>query len=134
MLSGMASRLTDTGFDLTSLRERGRYQALDADEYLSHGMCGNEPDEALLVEFVHRLEQANATAADDASTRLVVFGEIAPTLLRDGNIDGALAIERIWHSHASFHTLCSYCATDLEADGRREVFNQLCTVHHAVSS
>ena len=130
MLSGIASRLTDIGFDLTSLGERGRYRALNAEEYLSHGMRGDEPDEALLVELVHGLGHASA----GESTRVVVFGEVAPLLLRDGNIDGALAIERIWHSHASFHTLCSYSSADLEAHGRREVFDQLCAVHHAVSS
>jgi DNA-binding NarL/FixJ family response regulator len=133
MLDGVASRLTDARFDLTSLGERGRYQAFDAEEYLSHAMHGDEPDEASLVEFLQGLEHARVTSAEGKSKDLVVFGEVAPLLLRDGNIRGALAIERIWHSHASrFHTLCSYGA-DLEADGRREVFNQLCAVHDTVS-
>jgi CheY-like chemotaxis protein len=134
MLSGMASRLTDIGFDLASLSEGGRYQAVDAEEYLSHSMRGDEPDEASLVELLHRLEHASATAADGASIRPVVFGEVAPLLWQDGNIAGALTIERIWHSHASFHTLCSYRSADVEAYGRREVFHELCAVHHAVSS
>jgi DNA-binding NarL/FixJ family response regulator len=134
MLSGMASRLTDSGFDLTSLSACGRYQVFNAEESLSHIMRGDEPDEASLVELVRRLKHASGTASDGASTGLVVFGELAALLVRDGNIDGALALERIWHRYASFHTLCSYCRADVKADGGRQIFDQLCAVHHAVSS
>ena len=134
MLDGIGSRLTDARFDLTALGERGRYQAFDAEEYLSHGMRGDEPDEASLVEFVHKLEHSRVTSAEGPSRNLVAFGEIAPVLLRDGNIRGALAIERIWHSHASFHTLCSYCSADLAGDGRREVLNDLYAIHGTVSA
>ena len=133
MLSGIASRLIHGGFDLTSLSDVGRYQAVDAEQYLSHGMRGDKPDEAALVDLVHGLAHPSAPAADGESPRVVVFGEVAPLLVRDGNIDGALAIERIWHRHAAFQTLCSYCRTDL-AHGRREVFDEVCAVHQAVSS
>ena len=135
MLDGVASRLTDARFDLTTLGERGRYQAIDAEHYLSRSMRGNDPDEASLVEFVRGIEHRRVTSVDRESNGVVVFGEIAPLLLRDGNIRGALAVERIWHRHAiGFHTLCSYSRGDLDSDGRREVFAQVCAVHQAVSA
>jgi hypothetical protein len=73
--------------------------------------------------------------AEGTSKNLVVIGELAGLLLQDGNIRGALAIERIWHRHSSrFHTLCSYCCADLEAHGGHEVFTEFSAVHHTVSA
>jgi len=58
---------------------------------------------------------------------------VAPLLLQDGNVRGALALERIWHSHSSrFQTLCSYRSADLETCGH-ETADQLYAVHQAVS-
>jgi CheY-like chemotaxis protein len=133
LLSGVSARLTGEGFDLTFLGERGRFQALDAEEYLSHAMRGDQLDEAVLVELVHRLERARVTSAVGNPKGLVVFGEIAPLQLREGNIHGALAIERLWHSQASFHTLCSYSCADVEAQGGRDLVDLLCALHQAVS-
>jgi DNA-binding NarL/FixJ family response regulator len=135
MLDRVASRLTDARFDLASLAARGRYQAFDAEECLSNAMRGDEPDEASLVEFMGKLEHARVTCAEGTSKELVAFGEIAPLLLRDGNMRGALALERMWHSRATrFHTLCSYCCFDLDAHGGRDAFRQLYAVHGTVSA
>ena len=134
LLDGLTSRLADDGFDLGSLAARGRYLALDAEAYLSRIMRGDEPDEAALVGLLRTLEDAHAASDDGGARDLVVFGEVAPLLLRDGNVRGALAIERIWHSHSSrFRTLCSYCSADTKASGWHEAVGPLHAVHHAVS-
>lgn len=134
LLSAIASRLTDIGCDLTALVEGGRYQPFDAEQCLSDVMRGDEPDEATIVDIVRSLENVAATAANAAPARVVVLGELSPLLLRKGNIDGALAIERIWHRHASFHTLCSYCRADIEAVDRPDSFDRLHALHEAISS
>jgi len=130
LLDRLAARLTDAGFDLGA---RGRYQALDAEECLAHVMRGDEPDEAALLELMRTIEDAHAASAERKARNLVLCGEVAPLLLRDGNIRGALALERIWHSHSSrFQTLCSYRSADLETCGH-ETADQLYAVHQAVS-
>jgi len=128
----LAAHLSGAGVDLAVLGAR-RYQALDAEECLAHVMRGDEPDEAALLELMRTIEDAHAASAEGKARNLVLCGEVAPLLLRDGNIRGALALERIWHSHSSrFQTLCSYRSADLETCGH-ETADQLCAVHQAVS-
>jgi DNA-binding NarL/FixJ family response regulator len=130
MLSSVASRLTDAGLDLTSLGER--FQTVNSEVFLS---TGDEPDVASIAEIIDGLERASMTAA--GSRGVVVFGEIAPLLMREGHIQGALAVERAWHSHpgaSRLHTLCSYDLACLEGNDRREAFDQVCATHLAVST
>jgi DNA-binding NarL/FixJ family response regulator len=133
MVSGVTSRLIDAGLDLASLGDH--YQTADADEWLSDIIRGDESDEVSIGEIVDRLERARTTARDE-SAGLIMFGELAALLIRDGNIRGGLAIERAWHSHPGanrVHTLCSYHRSSLEAADQCEVFDQLCAAHLAVS-
>jgi len=135
LLDGVTSRLADEGFDLASLGARGRYQTLDAEKYLTRIMRGDEPDETAIIELMRTLEDAHAATADGNGKNLVVCGEIAPLLLGDGNVRGALTIERIWHRHSSrFQTLCSYRGVDLDLCGQREAVDQLLAVHQTVSA
>jgi len=128
----LAAHLSGAGFDLAVLGAR-RYQALDAEECLAHVMRGDEPDEAALLELMRTIEDAHAASAEGKARNLVLCGEVAPLLLQDGNVRGALALERIWHGHSSrFQTLCTYRSADLETCGH-ETADQLYAVHHAVS-
>jgi DNA-binding NarL/FixJ family response regulator len=132
MLSGVTSRLRDARLDLASIG--GRFQTVDAEALLSEIMPG-EADEMSISDIVDRLERARAAAGGE-SAGLVVFGELADLLIRDGNIRGGLALERAWHSHpgtSRIHTLCSYNRASLEGNGRREVFDHVCAAHLAVS-
>jgi hypothetical protein len=136
MLRGVASRLTDAGLDLTALGDCGRYKASDAEQCLSRIMRGDEPDETSIGDIVNGLEHARITSDGGPSKGLVVFGELSALLVRDGNVRGALAIERAWHGHPGarrIHTLCSYDHASMEAGDRRDVFHQVCAAHHAVS-
>jgi len=133
LLDRLASRLAGDGFDLASLGARGRYQAHDAEDCLARAMRGGEPDEAALVGLMRTIEDAHAASAQGEARNLVVVGEVAPLLLRDGNVRGAVALERLWHRHSSrFQTLCSYRRADLETCGGREAVDQLYAVHQAV--
>ena len=135
LLRGLTSRLADAGFDLGSLAVRGRYQTLDAEECLSRIMRGDELDETALAGILRTLQDADAAPAQHESNNLVVFGEVAPVLWRNGNLRGALAIERAWHEHSGgFQTLCSYRRADLEACDQPEMVDQMYAVHQAVSA
>lgn len=135
LLDSLTSRLVDDGFDLASLRARGRYQELVAEECLSLVMRGDELDEAALTGLLRALENASASSAEHESNDLVVFGEVAPVLWHDGNVRAALTLERIWHEHSGgFQTLCSYRRADLEACDRPEAVDELYALHAAVSA
>jgi CheY-like chemotaxis protein len=135
LLDGLASRLTDDGFDLASLGARGRFQALNGEECVSRVLRGGEIDEAALVGLLGTVEAAPAALKEGESNDLVVFGEVSPLLWRDGDFRAALTLERIWHEHSGgFHTLCSYPRAELEACDRPEMIEQLYALHQAVSA
>ena len=135
LLDGLTSRLADDGFDLESLGARGRYQTIDAEEYLSRVMQGEDLDEAALIGLIRTLEDAHAASTQGGANNLVVFGEGAPLLLQHGNVRAALTLERVWHGHsAGFQTLCSYRSVDLEACDRPEAVDELYALHPAVSA
>ena len=135
LLDSLTSRLVDDGFDLASLRARGRYQTLVAEECLSLVMRGDELDEAALAGLLHALENPAAPSPECESNDLVVFGEVAPVLWQDGNVRAALMVERTWHAHSGgFQTLCSYRRADLEACDRPEAVDELYALHPAVSA
>ena len=135
LLDGLASRLADEGFDLESLGERGRYQAIDAEAYLSLAMQGGELDESAVVLLIRTLESAHAASNTGETNNLVVFGEGAPLLWHHGYVRAALTLERIWNEHSgSFQTLCAYPRADLEACDRPEAVDELYALHPAVSA
>ena len=135
LLDGLRSRLTEEGFDLESLGARGRYQTLDAEEYLSRVMQGEDLDEAALVLLIRTLEGAHAASTSEGAKKLVVIGEGAPLLLQHGHVRAALTLERVWHEHSgSFQTLCAYRRADLEACDRPDAVDELYRLHPAVSA
>ena len=135
LLDSLTSRLVDDGFNLASLRARGRYQTLVAEECLSLVMRGDDLDEAALAGLLHALKNASASSPERESNDLVVFGEVAPVLWQDGNVRAALMVERTWHTHSGgFQTLCSYRRADLEACDRPGAVDELYALHSAVSA
>lgn len=132
LLDSLTSRLAEEGFDLESLGARGRYQPLNVEEALPGVMRGDDLDEAALVEFIRTLEAGHAASTKDAPNNLVVFGEGAPLLLQRGYVRAALTLERVWHTHTSFQTLCSYRRDDLDACDQPEVVDHVYAAHQTV--
>jgi CheY-like chemotaxis protein len=134
LLDGLRSRLGDEGWDLASLGAQGRYRTLDAETYLSRTVRGHEVDETAIVDFLRSLEDDHAASATSGEPgNLVVLGEGAPMLLEDGNVRGAVALERIWHRHSNgFQTLCFYRNADLPTVDSPEDVDQLYALHPTI--
>lgn len=133
---GVAQRLKRWGWDLTSLTRRGQYISQESTGGLSQMMRDGQPDRAILAEIIDNLERARAAFSEGAPRRLTVFGDIAAPLCRDGHVEAALEIERIWDDLTRtlpFFTVCSYpadCFAHAAWEGR---LGSLCAVHGAVS-
>src|SRR4029453_5598315 len=77
---GLARRLRDRGWDLTA----GRYRALDPDDALSGFMRDGMPDPGILARVTADLNEYRLTSTGRASSRLVMYGEMAASLIASG--------------------------------------------------
>jgi hypothetical protein len=61
---------------------------------------------------------------------------MSPSLCRNGNVEGASELERIWNelTHAlPFFTVCPYSIDCFEYPEARSLFPNVCAEHNAVS-
>ena len=70
--------------------------ALDISDMLSQFMVDNWPDEALFQKAVSPVMVEALSASTSKEPRVMVCGECAPTLWREGKGDAALRVEQLW--------------------------------------
>ena len=123
-------RLTDQGFDVSTLRSQGEYVVLDAAEVLSKFMVGGQPDAdrfaAVLLPFI---EQAEA-----AGRRLRIYGEMVALLWADGNHKATIELEKMWNDlrkRKDFSLLCGYPVQPFDTDPANSIAD-VCAAHSAV--
>jgi hypothetical protein len=65
----------------------------------------------------------------------MILGNMVVPLIANGNVEGAIALEKQWNAlthDRPFLTLCGY-ATSCFEDGNSEVWSRACAEHWAVS-
>ena len=121
--------LRSRGFDVNGATNDGQIQWLDARKALSKFMVGNTPDADLFKESVGNLvEQAQV----DQSKSLRIFGEMVDLLVRDGNTEGAIDLERLWNDHGRTHgfsLLCAYVVGKFYREEHWHEFQLICDQH-----
>jgi CheY-like chemotaxis protein len=133
--TGIAQRLKDRGIDLEAMVAQGQCVVMDAAESLAKFMRNGRPDADLLADIVADLDRLRVSTRGPQSL-LTLFGEMAVILCRNGNIEAAVALERIWADltrQRPFFTLCSYPGECFQDSNSRELFPEVCNVHYAVS-
>lgn len=96
--------------------DEGRLVELDAAQTLDLFMRDGTPDAELFEETVGALVRKLAQRGP-----LHAFGEMVDLLWADGNVVGALELERIWgalQNDASFSLLCAYADGNVDYGGR----------------
>ena len=132
--AAILERLQADHVDVNAARERGNYVALDPRDTLSAVMEGNMPDAALCSETVNALVQ-KACNRRGQHARVAIFGECAPTLLADGNVEAAVGLEHIWDkvtTRCQADTLCGYLWSAFPEKENSPVFRRICAEHSAV--
>lgn len=115
---------------------QGQYVVLDAAESLSQFMRDGRPDADCLADVVGGLDRLRLSSARGPQSRLTIFGEMAVLLCRNGNVEAAVEVERIWSDLTrtlSFLTVCSYPIECFQDEGSRKLFPIVCAEHGAVS-
>jgi DNA-binding NarL/FixJ family response regulator len=132
----IAHHMQSSKMDLPAMERRGLYVATDAAQSLTEVMCGDRPDEACLAAIVEGLDRSRLESANGPASRLIVFGEMAVPLCRTGNVDGALAIERMWNrltARLPIFTICSYPIVCFQNERAQASLSNLYTEHQAIS-
>jgi hypothetical protein len=64
------------------------------------------------------------------------YGEMVDLLWKEGNTDGAIALEKLWNELAhqySFSLLCAYAVDDCLKEAQTAAFKRMCDQHsHAL--
>jgi hypothetical protein len=129
---GFAARLRAEGIDIED-KTRADIIWLDARETLDSFMEGGRPDPELFEMTIGNV----LTRLIAARSYLVVraYGEMVDLLWREGNTDGALALEALWNAIArkySFNLLCGYAMEAVFKRSSSHGLNDICAHHHRV--
>jgi PAS domain S-box-containing protein len=122
--------LTASGLDVAQVIASGDLVLLDANETLATFMVGGTPDPARFQLSVG----AAVGRATHGGRRVRAFGEMVDLLWRDGHVEAALQLERLWNELAKKHDfdlLCAYTMANLykTSSGR---FRDICELHDHV--
>jgi CheY-like chemotaxis protein len=131
---GLRARLRVRGWDVGgSPGERCLF--LDARETLKRFMRNGLPDAELLAEVVAELDDFRRAVANNATSRLTMFGNMVVSLIASGNAEGTIALEKQWNAlthDRPYFTLCGY-ATSCFYNGSADLWSRVCAEHWAVS-
>jgi DNA-binding NarL/FixJ family response regulator len=133
--ASLIPRLEADGVNVAAAIEQGRYIPLDAADTLSRLTVNDIPDPARCAKVVGDLIMGAAKGVRGANGRVVVCGEIAPTLLSKGNGEAAIQLERLWDEITrgyGVHTLCGYPSSAFPSREADPVFQRICAEHSAI--
>jgi DNA-binding NarL/FixJ family response regulator len=133
--ASLLSKLEADGVDVLAAIKQGRYIPLDADDILSRLTDNDVRDSDRCTKLVRDLIMEAAKGVGGDHARVVVCGEIAPTLLSKGNTEGAIKLERLWDEITrgyGVHMLCGYLSSAFLYHEADPVFQRICAEHSAV--
>jgi len=125
-----AHALRSRGLDTEEILGEREVVRLDARETLSAFMEGGRPNRDLFMSTVGRVFDKLLRKRSYLIVR--GYGEMVDLLWRDGKIDGAIALEKLWNELArrySFSLLCAYTVDDRLKEAQTAAFQRACGQH-----
>ena len=108
---GLSQRLRSRGWDLAGPSTHNRYLLVDAGAALQRFMRNGLPDPGVLADIATELDQYRLAVTGRQTSCLTLFGNMAGSLMADGNAAAAIALEHRWTAVTKdlpFLTLCGY--------------------------
>ena len=137
----LVRRLQAQGLDIGAAIDGGRYIALDAADALSMFMVRGMPDPVRFMKAFRNLILTAAQAAKGRPPRVAVFGEGAPLLWVQGNLEAAVRTEKLSSQlsnqlrHLSHvNVLCGYSLWSVPGAMAPHTFKRIRAEHSAVYS
>jgi DNA-binding NarL/FixJ family response regulator len=131
--SEILSQLRVAGVDTDRAIKTGNYISLNATEVLSAIMHHGFPDPVRCENLVNEMIVGPAKHTNRVHARMVMCAECAPTLLYQGNAEGAVQLEHHWDEISTKYTidtLCGYIGKLMPDD--ESVIHRICAEHSAV--
>jgi MEDS: MEthanogen/methylotroph, DcmR Sensory domain len=129
-LQRIATRMTDFGINPDSIKESGRFVAVEAGQALSRFMVDGVPDE---TRFQDTIGEVLRSAETSSTTGFVfAFGEMVALLCEWNKPAAAVRLEQLWNSLAERHHFSLYCAYSLSCLGHQPSPSdliQICSEH-----
>jgi CheY-like chemotaxis protein len=133
----LQQRLETRGVSIDDAMREKRLVFMDIHEMLSQFMVDDWPDEELFQKAVTPVILDALNASTSTRPRVMVCGECAPTLWRQGKGDAAVRLEQLWDALAQAYeldTVCGYLLDAMTHEDQRNVFRRICAEHTAVYS
>lgn len=131
----LALRLERDGLDVTGAIAQGALILLDSSDALSSLMVEEMPDETRCSALVGDLVERAAESMKGERGRVQFCGGIAPILLSNGNVEGAIRLEHLWDDITRRYgvgTLCGYIRSASESIESSSILNRISAAHSAV--
>ena len=101
------------GHNVEALRESGRLYGLAAEEALADIMNDRLPDAPTFFRLAKRsIDQVRLKSKNG---QLRIYGELVNVLWLAGNLDGAMAIEKLWDELAKTHAFTLFCGYSMDS-------------------
>jgi len=127
-------RLRELGFDADQYYFGNQVVWLDARDTLSAFMEGRMPNHELFEATLGAV--FDRVLGDHHYLVARAYGEMVDLLWKDGNIEGAIALEDMWNALAarySFTLLCAYSMGNFYKEAHTASFQRICAQHaHAL--
>jgi DNA-binding NarL/FixJ family response regulator len=133
--TSLLPRLEADGVNVAATIEQGSCITVDAADALSRLTVNDTPDPVRCAKVIGDLIIEAAKGVKGEHGRVVVCGEIAPTLLSKGNAEGAVKLEHIWDEITrgyGVHTMCGYLSSAFPDKERSPILERICAEHSAV--
>lgn len=135
--NGIFQKLRANAVDLDGARSSGNLTVLRVTAVVPLLMQDGIPDRRCCTTFVRDLITGVRNTLADKSVRVATCGEIAPTLLAEGDAEGATNLEHLWDEITrtlGASTLCGYLWHLFSKPQDKSVFERICIGHSAVIS
>jgi signal transduction histidine kinase len=119
------------GLDLSQVRKEGRLELLDARKTLATFMVGDAVDPTRFHRVIGPLFERGGLPLPWSP--VCAYGEMVDLLWKDGNREGAIALESLWNELAAVRNielLCGYAMSNFGSSADAEQFEAICG-HHA---
>lgn len=127
--------LVEDGVDVDRAVQVGTFFEADAHELLSSMIVNDMPERTRVETFAANMLAKRAKVQNGTDARVAVCGELAPTLLANGNVEAAIQVEHIFNNFAKAQkvdVLCGYIGREFSGDERKQIFERICAEHSAV--
>jgi DNA-binding NarL/FixJ family response regulator len=131
--ASLLARLQARGVGIAAAIDQGLFVMMDVDLALSAFMVNDLPDPIRLRNLLGDLVSAASEAASSGNPRVVVFGEIAPTLWARGQAEAALQLEHLTDEFArtqNVDILCGYVSDSFPHE-QAGIYEAICSQHTA---